>query len=94
MSALLRRGLFAVALLISLLCGCKSLQETKWDGIPEHRICAAVQTYDRRLLTCIADNKVYVCIWDEDYHVTCTRDTVAIQCTNIVNVETVCPGKP
>jgi len=83
-------------MIVLLLGACveKKSTPTKWDGIPEKRVCSYVHSYQHSLITCIADGKVYVCIQDEDYHVLCTRDTVEIKCTNIINVETVCPAKP
>lgn len=75
-----------VALFVILGC-----QPESWDGIPENHTCA--RTW-HGFATCIADGKVYQCVRKPDDRMLCSRDTVEIKCTNIVNVETVCPGKP
>ena len=61
----------------------------RWDGIPANRTCGLKSPTSET--TCIADDKVYKCIRD-DNRMLCSRDTVEIKCTNIVNVETVCPA--
>ena len=63
----------------------------RWDGIPARRTCTNQSTLGAA--TCIAEGKVYICVKADD-RMLCSRDTVEIKCTNIVNVETVCPGKP
>jgi hypothetical protein len=70
--------------------GCKP---SRWEGIPDDRVCSATGAGPHAAVTCISGGKVYACVRDGDV-VHCSRDTVEIKCTNIVNVETVCPGKP
>lgn len=62
-----------------------------WNGVPADRVCSKTTGYG--WATCLAGGKVYVCVKDDANVMQCSRDTVEIKCTNIVNVETVCPGK-
>jgi hypothetical protein len=76
-----------LSLALAAACGCKP---ERWEGIPDNRTCGTSNpSYET---TCISDGKVYKCVRDGS-RVLCSRDTVEIKCTNIVNVETVCPGK-
>lgn len=79
-----------VIMLLVFLCACK-LKLQDWDGVPDDRICSGI-TSDGHAM-CISRNKVYQCVRTND-RMLCSRDTVDIKCTNIVNVETVCQGKP
>jgi hypothetical protein len=72
---------------VVLLVGC---QPVRWEGIPQNRTCGSDNP--SRETVCISDGKVYVCVRDGS-RMLCSRDTVEIKCTNIVNVETVCPGR-
>lgn len=62
-----------------------------WSGVPDDRVCS--NTTGSGWATCVAGGKVYVCVKDSEGVMRCTRDTVEIKCTNIVNVETVCPSR-
>jgi hypothetical protein len=77
-------------LVIMLVAGCKP---SRWEGISDDRVCSATGAGSHASVTCISGGKVYACVRDGDV-VHCSRDTVETKCTNIVNVETVCPGKP
>lgn len=77
-----------VIIALVVLFGCRP---KVWEGIPENRTCS--MDNPRHQTVCIADGKVYWCVRD-GARVLCSRDTIEIKCTNIVNVETVCPGKP
>lgn len=90
--SLLRASLKAVVVLLAISCsvGC---EPSRWEGIPNDRVCSATGAGSHASVTCISGGKVYACVRDGDV-VHCSRDTVEIKCTNIVNVETVCPGKP
>lgn len=72
---------------LAAVFGCAPEQ---WVGIPDNRTCGS-DNPDRET-TCIVDTRVYKCVRDGS-KMLCSRDTVEIKCTNIVNVETVCPGK-
>lgn len=87
--AILLRAALKALLVMALIGGC--LPE-KWEGIPDDRVCSSFGGA-HAAITCISGGKVYACVRDGDV-VHCSRDTVEIKCTNIVNVETVCPGKP
>lgn len=76
------------ALLVTVLVG--SCGPSRWEGIPEDRMCSYAGQGNP--VTCISGGKVYACVRDGDV-VHCSRDTVEVKCANIVNVETVCPGK-
>lgn len=83
-----------IAILV-LFSACK-LRVTQWDGVPADRVCTS---QGRTSETCISGGKVFQCVQlpgleDQGPRMLCSRDTVEIKCTNIVNVETVCPGKP
>ncbi len=76
--------------MLSLVLGSACGPPQRWEGVPENRTCGLRNpAYET---TCIADGKVYKCVRDSD-RMLCARDTVEIKCSNIVNVETVCPGK-
>lgn len=64
-------------------------QPSVWNGVPADRVCS--NTTAHGWATCVAGGKVYVCVKDSAHVMQCSRDTVEIKCTNIVNVETVCP---
>lgn len=67
--------------------GCKP---SRWEGIPDDRKCGMANPAHET--TCISGGKVYVCVRDDDI-MYCSRNTAEVKCTNIVNVETVCPEK-
>ncbi len=82
-----------------VVSACKLKEPVQWDGIPADRICSSVGPSTQA--TCIAGGKVYQCImaqgsteFQRPTRMLCSRDTVEVKCTNIVNVETVCPAKP
>lgn len=77
-----------VVIALVVLLGC---QPKVWEGIPESRTCSDASSTGAAV--CVADGKVYHCVLKDDRRMLCSRDTVEIKCTNIVNVETVCPGK-
>lgn len=81
-----------IAMVFLVLGGCKP---SRWEGVPDDRVCSTTggHVVGANAITCISGGKVYACVRDGDI-VHCSRDTVEIKCTNIVNVETVCPGKP
>jgi hypothetical protein len=80
-----------VIVVLVVLLGCRKIPSNRWDGVPTERTCTTQTTVGAA--TCIAGGKVYQCVESGD-RMLCSRDTVEIKCTNIVNVETVCPGKP
>jgi hypothetical protein len=89
--SLLKASLKVATVLLVFVFAGSGCKPSRWEGVPENRKCGVDNpNYET---TCIADGKVYVCVRDGDV-VYCSRDTVEIKCTNIVNVETVCPGKP
>lgn len=79
-----------VVTLSLLLAACSCMPE-RWEGIPDNRTCGLKNPHTET--TCIANGKVYQCVRDGS-RMLCAQPTVEIKCTNIVNVETVCPGKP
>lgn len=79
-----------VFLTLMLVGGC---EPSRWEGISDDRVCSATGAGAHTSVMCISGGKVYVCVRDGDV-VHCSRDTVELKCTSIVNVETVCPGKP
>lgn len=74
-----------------ILCACVPKPPRPWDGVPSSRVCTSPTIVGAA--TCIADGKVYVCVESGD-RMLCSRDTVEVKCASVVNVETVCPGKP
>lgn len=79
-------------LFVVVFLACSSLPDRQWEGVPADRSCS--DPYAAGHAVCIAEGKVYQCVRLGDRRMLCSRDTVEIKCTNIVNVETVCPGKP
>ncbi len=80
---------FMIVVLI-VVSACK-VPSDRWDGVPSQRACSGETLTGSAM--CIAEGKVYQCIRSNG-RMLCVQPTVEIKCTNIVNVETVCPVKP
>lgn len=79
------------SLVIWLLVGCKQVADTsEWNGLPAKHVCSSPYHTDEPAV-CIADGRVYQCVPDGHGSMTCSQFVAEIKCTNIVNVETVCP---
>lgn len=74
-----------LALLLTAAC-----EASEWKGVPDDRVCSPSAHSGTSI--CISGGRVYYCVRRAD-EMTCAQASAEIRCTNIVNVEAVCPGK-